>query len=385
MKSRLRIVLSVFVLAAMILACGSQTPPTASPDVVNTAIAATQQSQALAQATVNSAALTAIPMTPTPGPAVEYVNLTEEELAALIDQAVADAVSATGQAATAVTESTTDDTVTTDEVVYVYDYYYYADYYVEYAEDLIEEYYALYSDLAYEMIAELNAIEAELNQMNDTLSSIDQSLQQISSTLEQGLALAEETITQLETAAQNAQTNAQELKTNAQDMISVLQADQQGRLDQIAQIQPNNIPTDKLSALKAGFEFVDFANSALADNKLSRDELNNLMQLGRNAQAGFQQFGGADAIGPDVTQFAGKFDEIGQQFARGEISRGRENLGGFEKSLGTRPDFSGVGGGGGPNLPGGGGGLPGGGGGLPGGGGGLPGGGPGGGGPGGNP
>ncbi|MBI3166468.1 MAG: hypothetical protein IPG44_01175 [Anaerolineales bacterium] len=380
MKTMLKTLIPVLIAASMLAACTMGAAPTsesASQDAVNTAVAGTQQAQALAQATVNANTLTAMPATPTPGPTVEYVTLTEEELAALIDQAVAEAIAATEQTTTNVYYVTEDDTVTTEEVAYVYDYYYYADYYVEYAEDLIDEYYALYSDLAYEMIAELNAIEAELNQMNDTLSSIDQSLQQISSTLEQGLALAEDTITQLETAAQSAQTNAQELKANAQDMMSVLQADQQGRLDQIGQIQPSNIPTDKLSALKAGFEFVDFANGALADNKLSRDELNNLMQLGRNAQAGFQQFGGADVIGPDVTQFAGKFDEIGQQFARGEINHGRENLGGFEASLGNRPDFSGGPGGGGPNLPGGG--LPGGGGGLPGGGG--PGGGPGSGGP----
>jgi hypothetical protein len=363
MKPIFRPLVLSLIVASLLAACtlgAAPTSETASQDAVNTAIVGTQQASALAHATVNANALTAMPATPTPGATVEYVALTEEELAALIDQAVAEAVAATEQTTTNVYYVTEDDAVTTEEVAYVYETYYYADYYVEYAEDLIAEYYALYSDLAYEMIVELNAIESELNQMNDTLSSIDQSLQQISSTLEQGLALAEETITQLETAAQTAQINAQELKTQAQDMKSVLQADQQARLDQISQIQPNNIPADKLSALKAGFEFVDFANGALADNKLSRDELLNLSQLGKNAQAGFQQFGGADGVGPDVTQFSGKFDEIGQQFARGEINHGRENLNGFEASLGTRPDFSGAGGG--PNVPGGGGGgLPGGG------------------------
>lgn len=363
MKSFLRTIVLTFILSALIVACGLPTG-TADPNIVNTAIAQTQMAQALAQATVNSNALTAMPPTPIPGPAVEYVTLTEEELAALIDQAVAEAIVATEQTTTNVYYVTGDDMVTTEEVEYVYSYYYYADYYVAYAEDLIEEYYALYSDLAYEMIAELNAIESELNQMNDTLSSIDQSLQQISSTLEQGLALAEETITQLETAAQTAQTNAQELKYQAQDMISMLHADQQGRLDQIGQIRPNNIPTDKLSALQSAFSFVDFANSALSDNKLTREELTNLMQLGKNAQAGFQQFGGADVIGPDVTQFAGKFDEIGQQFARGEINHGRENLNSFEGSLGSRPSFGNGQGGPGGGVPGGVG--PGGGGGLPG-------------------
>ena len=359
MKSILQTVCPIAAIAILLVSCTMGAAPVSQEEAVNTAIAGTQIAEALAQSTVNADTLTAMPATPTPGPTVEYVTLTEEELAALIDQAVAEAVAATEQTTTTVYYVTEDDAVTTDEVEYVYGYYYYADYYVAYAEELIYEYYELYSDLAYEMVAELNAIEAELNQMNETLGSIDQSLQQISSTLEQGLALAEETITQLETAAQSAQTNAEELKANAQDMMSVLQTDQQGRLDQISQIQPNSIPTDKLSALQTAFQFVDFANGALADNKLSRDELTQLTQLGRNAHAGFQHFGGADALGPDLTQFSGKFDEIGQQFARGEINRGRENLNGFEVSLGSRPNAGGNGGGG---LPGGGGGLPGGGG-----------------------
>lgn len=344
MKSMLRSVLSAFVLAGMILACGAQAPST---DAVNTAVAGTQQAQALAQATVNSSVLTAMPATPTPGPTVEYVNLTEEELAALIDEAVAEAIAATDQTAAAVSATTTDDAVTTDEVVYVYDYYYYADYYVEYAEDLMAEYYNLYSGLATDMLTKLEAIESELSQLNDTLASIDSSLQEISSTLEQGLAVAEETIAQLESAAQQAQANAQELQSQAQDMLSVLQAEQQGRVDQLAQIQPDNIPTDKLAALQSAFSFVDFANNAMNDNKLSLDELTGLAQLGRNAQAGFANFGGAGGQGPDLSQFSGRFDEIVNQFARGQMPQARGNVRQFESALGSRPR-PGLGGGGGP-------------------------------------
>ena len=343
MKAHFRTIISVVILASMILACGSQTPPTASPDAVNTAIAFTQQAQALAQATVNADTLTAMPATPTPGPTVEYVELTEEELAALIDEAVAEAIAATEQTTSVVTTTTEDSAVTTEEVAYVYDYYYYADYYVEYAEDLMAEYYNLYSDLATDMITEMAAIEAELAQLNDTLSSIDSSLQEISTTLEQGLAVAEETITQLQTTAQQAQTNAQELQTQAQDMLSVLQAEQQGRVDQLSQIQPNNIPTDKIAALQSAFEFVDFAKNAMGDDKLSRDELTQLTQLGKNAQAGFTQFGGAGGsgpgggAGPDLSQFSGKFDEITTQFARGQMPQARGNINQFESSLGNRP------------------------------------------------
>jgi uncharacterized protein YqeY len=345
MKSIFRTVLSTFVLAGMILACGSQspiTPSTAAPDIVNTAVAGTQQAQALAQATVNSTVLTAMPATPatpTPGPTVEYVNLTEEELATLIDQAVAEAVSATEQTTGAVSTTTSDSTVTTEEVAYVYDYYYYADYYVQTAEDLMAEYYSLYSDLATDMITEMSAIESELSQMNDTLTQISTSLDEINSTLSQGLTLAQESIDQLNAAAQQAQVNAQELQTQAQDMISVLQAEQQNRVDQLSQIQANNIPTDKIASLQAAFEFVDFANTAMSDNKLSRDELTNLTQLGRNAQSGFQSFGGANRPGggPDLTQFSGKFDEITTQFARGQMPQARGNVSQFESSLGSRP------------------------------------------------
>jgi ATP-dependent exoDNAse (exonuclease V) beta subunit len=205
------------------------------------------------------------------------------------------------------------------------------------------------------MIAELNTIEAELAQMNDTLTQISTSLGEISSTLSQGLAVAEETISQLETAAQQAQTNAQELQAQAQDMLTTLQADQQARVDAISQIQPDNIPTDRITSLQTAFSFIDTAKAALGDNRLSREELTTLAQLGANAQAGFQNFGGPGGLagGPDLAQFNGKFSEITTQFAHGQMPQARGNLDSFERSLGDRPG-GGLPGGGGPNLPGGG-------------------------------
>lgn len=350
MKIKFQTIISIILLMAVTLACGAggATTPTEDPsNAINTAVAGTQQASVLAQATVNSTALTAAPPTPTPGPTVEYVTLTEDELAALIDEAVAEAISATEQTTSSVYTTTSDDAVTTEEVAYVYDYYYYADYYVEYAEDLMAEYYVLYSDLAYQSIAEMQAIEAELEQLNSTLSSIDQSLQEISSTLSQGLELAESTITQLETAATEAQTNAQEVKTQAQDMLEVVKADQQSRVDAVSNIQANNIPTDQIAALESAFSFIDAANAAMSDNKLSQTELLSLAQLGKNAQAGFQTVGNGGGTGPlagngpagniDLTQFTGKFDEITTQFARGEIPQARSGVGQFESSLGNRP------------------------------------------------
>jgi hypothetical protein len=182
MKLLIRIFFHLLMLIAVLSACGTPPARQATNDVVNTAVAGTQQAQALAQATVNAAVLTSMPAAPTQRPAVEYNSLTEEELAAVIDQAVTEAIAATEQTTTAVTTTTSDDTITSEEVVYVYDYYYDAEYYVETAEQLLNEYYNLYADLAEEMMVELHAIESQLAQMNTTLSSIDSSLRQISTT-----------------------------------------------------------------------------------------------------------------------------------------------------------------------------------------------------------
>ncbi len=123
MKSLGRIALTSLVLMGILSACGGPVATPSTNDVVNTAVAGTQQAQALAQATVNASVLTVIPATPTPGPTVDYTTLTEEELATLIDQAVAEAVTAIEQTTTAVTTTTSDNTVTSEEVTYVYDYY----------------------------------------------------------------------------------------------------------------------------------------------------------------------------------------------------------------------------------------------------------------------
>ena len=333
MKSNYRIILTMLALAASLIACGAP----ASGNAVNTAVAGTQQSQALAQATVNSNTLTAMPPTATPGAPVEYVTMTEEQLTELINQSVDAAVAATEQTTSAVTQTTSDGTMTTDEVTYVYSYYYASEQAIEQAETAINAYNQEYVDLANQMITELNGIQTELNQMNSTLNSINTSLQEISSTLSQGLTLAQDTINQLNAAAQQAQQNANQLKSQAQNLSSALKADQQSRLDQISQVKPNNVPTDKLSALQSGFQFIDAANSAMSDNKLTSSELMNLAQLGANAQAGFQQFGRGGS-GPDLSQFSGKFGEITDQLALGQMPQARTNLSSLQTSLGPRPN-----------------------------------------------
>ncbi|MCJ7432908.1 MAG: hypothetical protein MUO77_05410, partial [Anaerolineales bacterium] len=268
MKSTHRIILTTLTLFGMMAAC-AMPGSDASPDAVNTAIAGTQQAQALAQATINANVLTAMPSTPTPGPTVDYVTLMEEELTALIDQSVNEAIAATEQTTAAVTSATSDGTMTQEEVEDIYADYYAAEYAIAQTEAAMTEYTDAYALLANEMLIEMAAIETELNEIYAVMSEISTLLTEVNTMLAQGLAVTEETINQLETAAQQAQTQAGELKAQALDIKSTLQIDQQNRLDQISQIQPNNIPTDKLAALQSGFQFLDEAKAALGDNKFS--------------------------------------------------------------------------------------------------------------------
>ena len=113
--------------------------------------------------------------------------------------------------------------------------------------------------------------------------------------------------------------------------------------EDISNLQPTNIPADQLATLQSAFDFLDAAKLAMGDNKLPHDELMNLAQLGKNAQAGFQKFGGVGSLSLpggrtlDLTQLSGHFSEITTQFARGEMPQARQGLGNFEQSLGKRP------------------------------------------------
>lgn len=385
MRNSIRIAMTLL-LALSMAGCNKAEPVVDQQAAVNTAVAATMMAQALAEATVNAAALTAIPATstaqalatltvmpaaapteipatptaapvaatavppaaaptPTPGAAVDYTTLSEEELAALIDAAVAEAIVATEQTAQAVTYTTTDDAITAEEVAYVYPYYDYAEYTIAYAEELLDVYYDLYGALADEMIDELVSVESELEELNSTLLLIAGSLEEMSSLLAQGLALTEESIAQLESAAQQAQAGALALQAQQQDMLAILQADQQQRADLIAQVQPNQVPDDRVSAVLAGFQYVDLVSTATGDGTLSLDELLAIAQAGANAQAGAQAFAALPPMGGatvDLAQLGAQFGEITGQLAAGQVPQATGNAQSLAAMLGQRPDAAGA-------------------------------------------
>ncbi len=329
--------------------------PTATPDTqatVDAAVAATGMAQAAMQATIDAAVeatdtaeptptpagseATAAP-TPTPTPAdseaaaSETAEVSEEELAAMIDQAVADAVAATEECTAATAQSTTDGAITQEELEMMVAYLADAQAAIVYADELASLYYDLYGELATETVALLLEIEEDLSSMAETLASIDALLQEVTAAIEQGAAMAEQTLAQLEAAAQSASAKAAEVQAQAQEWLPALQAELEDRVTAALAVQPDDVAANRRAALQSGFEYLDAVREGLADGKISQDELTRIAQLGANAGASLSAQGG-----PQLGALTGSIEDITAQIARGQMGQARANLGNLEAALGAR-------------------------------------------------
>lgn len=349
MKTRLFLISLLGLLVLLSLACSSSAP-TADPQAtinaavaatnagpnaqatVDAAVAATSAVQVSLQTTVDASVRATQAAAPSPTPSAEYVTMTEEELAALVDQAVNEAIAATNQASTATTQATADDSVTQEEVDSITVYVSGAEEAIAYAESLLAAYEDLYGELAAEALDLLAEVEDDLEVMANNMAAINETLQAINTTLQQGLTLATETIAQLETAAQTASAHLAETQAQVQAWTVKAQSQREARAGMALNVQPNQIPGDAQAVLQTAFDFVDLVNSSLGDGRLSKDEMNAIAQLGANASAGLK-----NANRPQFQELSGKINEITGQLARGQIPQARSGLQGFERDLGSRP------------------------------------------------
>jgi hypothetical protein len=359
MRNLLAIVLVVSLLTAALPACKAGNVPT--PDTqatVNAAVAATGTSQAGVQATVNAAvkATTAAPtptrasvatataaaptpaaapkaptVAPTPTP-MDYATMSEEELAALIDQAVAEAVVSTQQSSDAATSATADSTITQQEAAALLAYVMNAEQAITYAEELIDTYYGLYADLATETLAVLQATDQDLAAMEDSIAALNATLTEINKALSQGLALAEQTLAQLNAAAKNASDKAAQAQAEAQNWTKSLPADLDKRATAALAVKPTQIASNRQGAISSAFDYLDAVRQAMDDNKITVAELAQIAQLGANASAGLKALGG-----PSLQQASSSIDMLTSQLARGQVPQAKAGLGSLEASLGARP------------------------------------------------
>ncbi|MHC1782677.1 MAG: hypothetical protein AB9891_07955 [Anaerolineaceae bacterium] len=348
MKNITYIICIVLIMALVFSGCSltrqteSTEQPAQTPDInatVNAAVAATEAANDAMEATVSSAvqattgAATPYPTyTPYPTPTPVNVDvMTEEEIAALVDQEVNEAVAASEQANAATTAATTDDTVTAEELQALEQEVAYANQQIEEAMALADQYLALYSDLAEETIAILTEVESELSALATANAEIAGTLNEINSGLQQGYATAQETIDKLESQAQQAQTQLADVQAQAGNWLEQVHTELQTRTDALGSMQPNQIAGDRAGAFGQATDFVNSLKSALGDGKFSSSELSSVLQMGVNASASLRDKGG-----PGADKFAGMIDGLNHNVARGEMPQVKSGLGNLEMSLPRR-------------------------------------------------
>ncbi len=350
---------SWLVLLTLLSACQSARPGAPTPDTqatVNAAVAATSVAQAAVQATIDAAVkatsaaiqpttpartattAAAATRTATPKPAgptatpVNAYGLTEEELAALIDQAVQEAVAATTAATTTTTTTTADSTLTSAEVQTLTTAVNTANQQIDEALALMQAYYDLYSQVSSETLALLQAIEQDLNAMATSMDAMAQSLASISSTLSQGLALAQSTISQLQATAAKAATSVANAQSKVKNLSTTLQNELTKRSNNALNTLPTNVPTDLRGAVQSVSTYVDTVRGAFGDRKVSSKELTSISQAGANATAGLKQFSGAE-----FTNLSNSINNTTKQLARGELPKAQASLPSIEQSARSLP------------------------------------------------
>lgn len=302
---------------------------------IDAAVQATVAAQATATAislppTAISTPVVAASTEATPPPAaalspVDYAMMSEAELTALVDQAVAEAMAAAAQYSTAATAATTDSAVTTDEVQTVEVYYMGAEEAIAEAEELLTQYGNLYATTAETGLAELQEIEQALTEVSTGVTELNAQLAAINSTLAQGLELAESTIAEVQATAQ---TVSQQVQT-AQGQLQTWQANHQPPVP--ANPAAAGHPQVALQSL---FEFTQSGQQMLGDNQLTPAELSQLTELGSAAGANLGASGA-----PQLQQLTGLIETVTGHAAAGNLTETATGLNqlGLAATLATPP------------------------------------------------
>ena len=332
MKKSIRMILLVSLSLTALSGC-SILPGNGEVDVqatVDAAVMATDMAETAMQATIEGAVqatVVAMP-TPTPPPDVDAMTITEEELAVMIDEAVAEAVTVSEQTYTT-TEATADGTITEEELADMMLYYNEIDQDIYYAEELMGAYYALYGDLAYETIELLTAIEEDL-------SNMAQYTEEMLVILEQGAEYASQSIEQLNQTMAAVEQHAGMVQENLPQWQAQVQSDIQTRISEAMATPPQAIATelpDMLAQLEA---FTGGIRQGFEDGKITQDELDQIASFGANLKASLNNSGM-----PALQGIAGQVDSLTAQLAGGQWPQVRSGLMDFEGQIPALPGLDG--------------------------------------------
>ena len=335
MKNQMTMVLSVVLSVSLLFGACSPAPqaarqPTADIQAtVDAGIAATAAAQAALQATVDQAVvatITAMPTATLPAPD----ELSEEELAAMVDDAVNQALAASEQANTSTTSTTSaDDMLTEEELAMLYSYYGVSETEIEYALELAEMYLELYYDLGSETVALLDEVVNDL----ETLYTATEDAMALLDTLEQAAAgggqVSPEQIAELMQYSDQIMQVKDSLQGNSSAWLAQLQGDLSTRAQEYLNMQPNDVAGNRVGAIRMAGDYVNSVRSALADGLLDKNEMQGIAQLGANVTASFNNLNLSDGA-----KINSSINDITGQLARGQLPQASANLGNLEGLLG---------------------------------------------------
>lgn len=304
----------------------------ASVDVSKTAesmVAATMDSEKNMQSTIDSAiSLTSTAMagpgSVTPTPDGKYYEMSEEELAALIDQSVNDALSASETAYTTTTQASADSSLSDEEIAAIEMATQDAEALIYEVDQMINAYYDLYGLYATATIETLEALEQDLESIYGCLQSIDQ-------IMVQGAQAATTAINNINNNLNTIHENLTASQENHKEWLNQVKTELDNREHDILNIQPNEIATDRAGALESLKKYTEGLKSAVTDRKISPEELKNIGQLGANASASINKAGGGQLM-----DLSDQINNMTKLAARGNVPQVNKGLPELDRSIQRR-------------------------------------------------
>lgn len=317
------------------------TPDTAA--TINAAVAATAAGAAQNQALIDTAVAatttarpptvitaTPMPLLPSPTP-VASTSISEEELAAIIDTAVAEAVNASTEANTAAEQASSDGAITAEEAAMLEYYLGISNDDIDQALTLAEDYLALYGELTDETIQLMTQVEQDLTALETNAQALSATLEEVNNALVQGQAVSQELVVQLQTQTQQASAALTDLQTKSQGWSDKVKTELDTRAANAAHLAPDQVASDRAGALQQLQGYVEAVQKGLQDGKISQGELDQIAQLSANAAASLKGSGGVE-----LSKFADSVSALTEQLARGELPAAKLNLGSLKANIPTR-------------------------------------------------
>jgi hypothetical protein len=307
-------ILSILLLALFLTACNTPSPKTELETKL------TEVTSKVMTALVQDTTPQATPEA-TPTEVADYYVLSEEELAALIDESINDTLTASKWVTNMTADYVANGVLMEEELELILSACnYFDEMYFEF-EEILTAYYTLYGEYAPEAMAALEEIDSYLTNIDDNVTNIEM-------ILEQGAAQATAAIEQLNQFTQSITGDLNSALDKAEGWLSQVQSEMEQLLQDLLNLSPQNIAQDRRGALQSLLLYADSLHTALDDEFVSADELLLIAQQGADAVASLKAVGGAqlDALADQVTNMT-------NLIVSGQIPALMSQLEGFLNSL----------------------------------------------------